>query len=271
MKRLIALLLPACALLGFGADAVGAPPNQVEAAIVQHIQRDHERSLALLKETVDINSGTMNLPGVRRVGAVFEREFKALGFTTQWIDGAGFHRAGHLVASRGKRGPRILLIGHLDTVFAEDSPFQSLQLSGPRAGSGPGSTDMKGGNVIMVHALRALSASGQLDRISVRVVLMGDEENRGDPLPLANRALLAAGDWATSRWVSKTAMAIRRPPPSPAAAPAPGDWRSPASPRTPRRSSSPTWATARSSRPRGSWTDSARRCRGCPISPSARA
>ncbi len=196
MKSLIALLLPACALLGFGTDAVAAPVDKVEAAIVQHIQRDHERSLALLKESVDINSGTMNLAGVRRVGAVFEREFKALGFTTQWIDGAGFNRAGHLVASRGKRGPRILLIGHLDTVFAEDSPFQSMQLSGPRAGSGPGSTDMKGGNVIVVHALRALRASGQLDRISVQVLLMGDEENRGKPLALATRALLAAGDWA---------------------------------------------------------------------------
>jgi glutamate carboxypeptidase len=196
MKSLIALLLPACALLGFGTDAMAAPPDKVETAIVQQVQRDHDRSLALLKEAVDINSGTMNLAGVRRVGAVFEREFKALGFSTQWVDGAGFHRAGHLVVSRGTRGPHILLIGHLDTVFAEDSPFQSLQLSGPRAGSGPGSTDMKGGDVIMVHALRALLASGQLDRLSVRVVLMGDEENRGKPLSLSNRALLAAGDWA---------------------------------------------------------------------------
>ena len=196
MKNLIAMLLSACALLGFGTDAVAAPTDKVQAAIVQQIQRDHARSLALLKETVDINSGTMNFAGVRRVGAVFEREFKALGFTTQWIDGAGFNRAGHLLASRGKRGPRVLLIGHLDTVFAEDSPFQTMQLSGPRAGSGPGSTDMKGGNVIVVHALRALRASGQLDRISVRVLLTGDEENRGEPALLANQALLAAGDWA---------------------------------------------------------------------------
>ncbi len=196
MKSLIALFLPACGLLGFCTDAAAAPSEKVETAIVQHVERDHQRSLALLKETVDINSGTMNFAGVRRVGAVFEREFKALGFSTQWIEGAGFDRAGHLVASRGKRGPRILLIGHLDTVFAEDSPFQSMQLSGPRAGSGPGSTDMKGGDVIIVHALRALLASGQLDRISVRVVLTGDEENRGKPLDLANKALLAAGDWA---------------------------------------------------------------------------
>ena len=197
MNRLIAMLFPACALLAPSAAAVAAAPtDKVETAIVQHVQRDHERSLALLKQTVDINSGTMNFAGVKRVGAIFEREFKELGFSTQWVDGSGFHRAGHLLASRGKRGPKVLLIGHMDTVFAEDSPFQTLQLSGARAGSGPGSTDMKGGVVIMIHALRALRDSGQLDRMSVRVVLMGDEEDRGEPMQLANQALLAAGDWA---------------------------------------------------------------------------
>ena len=197
MNRLITSLYPACLLLLANTAAVAAgPADKVEAAIVQHVQRDHERSLALLKKTVDINSGTMNFTGVRKVGAIFESEFKALGFTTQWMDGSSFHRAGHLLASRGKRGPHILLIGHIDTVFADDSPFQALQLSGPRAGSGPGSTDMKGGDVIMVHALRALRDSGQLDRMSVRVVLMGDEEDRGEPMPLAIQPLLAAGDWA---------------------------------------------------------------------------
>jgi glutamate carboxypeptidase len=196
MNRPIALILAASTLFGFYTDAMASPTDPVEAAIVQHVQHDHARSLALLKEAVDINSGTMNFAGVRRVGSVFERELKALGFSTQWVDGTGFDRAGHLVASRGTRGPHILLIGHLDTVFAEDSPFQTLQLSGPNAGSGPGSTDMKGGDVIIVHALRALMATGQLDRISVRVVLMGDEEHRGNPMPLSNKALLAAGEWA---------------------------------------------------------------------------
>jgi glutamate carboxypeptidase len=138
----------------------------------------------------------MNFAGVRKVGAIFDKEFRDLGFTTQWIDGSGFNRAGHLVASRGKRGPHLLLIGHMDTVFAEDSPFQTLQLTGPHAGSGPGSTDMKGGDVIMIHALRALKDSGQLDRINLRVVLMGDEENSGEPLSVARHALLEAGDWA---------------------------------------------------------------------------
>ena len=195
MNRLIATL-SACALLVAGNAVLAAPADKVEARMVQHIQRDHERSLALLKQTVDINSGTMNFAGVRKVGAIFDREFKELGFSTQWIDGAGFGRAGHLVASYGKRGPHILLIGHIDTVFAEDSPFQTMQLSGPNIGSGPGSTDMKGGDVIIVHALRALKDSGQLDKMNIRVVLMGDEENSGDPLSLSRKTLMEAGDWA---------------------------------------------------------------------------
>lgn len=173
-----------------------ASPNLVENTIVTHIQKEHQRSMALLKETVDINSGTMNFTGVRQVGAVFEREFKELGFSTQWLDGKSFNRAGHLVAQYGTRGPKILLIGHLDTVFAEDSPFQNMQLISADKASGPGITDMKGGDVIIVQALRALRASGQLDNLSIRVVLTGDEENSGDPTSLSKQALLEAGQWA---------------------------------------------------------------------------
>jgi glutamate carboxypeptidase len=189
---LFALLIAALSTASSAAFAL----DRVESAIVQHVKSDHERSMALLKQTVDINSGTMNFAGVHKVGAIFDHEFQELGFTTQWIDGKSFNRAGHLVASRGKRGPHLLLIGHLDTVFAEDSPFQTLQLTGPHAGSGPGSTDMKGGDVIIIHALRALKDAGQLDKVSVRVVLMGDEENSGEPLSAARHALMEAGDWA---------------------------------------------------------------------------
>jgi len=192
-----ATLLLAVLLIAAAANTVAAAPaDPVENAIVAHVKADHERSLALLRETVDINSGTMNFAGVRQVGVVFERELKALGFSTQWVDGASSHRAGDLVASRGERGPKVLLIGHIDTVFAADSPFQKLQIRADGMASGPGSIDMKGGDVIMIHALRALRDSGQLEKLSVRVVLMGDEENRGEPMAVATKPLLEAGAWA---------------------------------------------------------------------------
>lgn len=202
MNPVTAAFLPALVMTVAAAFATPAMArtnpalDSVELAMVAQVKAENARGLALLKEAVDINSGTMNFAGVRQVGTVFEREFKELGFQVQWLDGAAFKRAGHLVASRGSSGPKILLIGHLDTVFAEDSPFQSLQMDGPRAGNGPGAADMKGGNVIMIQALRALRDNGQLDKLNIRVVLTGDEENSGDPEALSKQALIEAGDWA---------------------------------------------------------------------------
>lgn len=63
-----------------------------------------------------MNSGTINLEGLREVGRIFREELDALGFRTEWIDGSSFDRAGHLVATRPGDGPHLLLIGHLDTV-----------------------------------------------------------------------------------------------------------------------------------------------------------
>ncbi|MBP6300089.1 MAG: M20/M25/M40 family metallo-hydrolase [Arenimonas sp.] len=197
MNRLNILSCAICSFLVFSSVSVAKETqNPIEAAIVTHVKSDHQRAMTLLKEAVDINSGTMNFAGVRQVGAVFEREFKDLGFSTQWIDGTPFNRAGHLVAEHGNQGPKILLIGHLDTVFAEDSPFQKMQVISPDKASGPGTTDMKGGDVIIIHALRALRDSGQLNNMRIRVVMTGDEENSGEPSALSKQALLEAGEWA---------------------------------------------------------------------------
>jgi len=170
--------------------------DPVELSIVSHVDSEQRRAVALLEEVVNINSGTMNLAGVRRVGEVFAREFSTLGFDVEWIEGAAFNRAGHLVAARGEQGVRLLLIGHLDTVFAADSKFQQLELLPGNYAKGPGTTDMKGGDVIIVQVLRALDAAGVLDQLSIRVVMTGDEEDRGEPLELANLALIDAARWA---------------------------------------------------------------------------
>ncbi len=90
----------------------------------------------------------------------------------------------------------MLFIGHLDTVFEEDSPFQHWVRINDSTATGPGINDMKGGDVVMLLALRALKTAGMLDRVLVTVVLTGDEENAGMPVPLARRDLVAAADWA---------------------------------------------------------------------------
>lgn len=167
-----------------------------EKPIVKHVDDHNDEALALLERVVNINSGTMNLDGVRAVGKVFRAEFDALGFHTQWIDGAPFERAGHLVAEHRGSGPRILLIGHLDTVFERDNPFQKFERIDERSARGPGIIDMKGGNVVMIQALKALHAAGTLQSMNVIAVMTGDEELPGDPLAVSRAALIAAAQGA---------------------------------------------------------------------------
>jgi glutamate carboxypeptidase len=159
--------------------------------IVRAVDARQAQALGLLAETVDIDSATENHAGVRKVGDVLARELSRLGFDTSWVDvPAEVGRAGHLVAvHRGSKGPRLLLIGHLDTVL-EGERFRR---DGNRA-YGSGTADMKGGNVIIVEALRALHAAGALQDRQVTVVFTGDEEDPGAPVELSRQALLRAGE-----------------------------------------------------------------------------
>ena len=183
-------------LIGAALIAAAQISSPAERSIVAAVDVNNAGALALLERVVDINSGTHNFPGVRAVGDVFRKELDALGFKTTWIDGAPFKRAGHLVADHPGKGPRILLIGHLDTVFEPDSPFQKFQrLDGNRA-RGPGIIDMKGGDVIIVSALKALRAANVLADLNVVVVMTGDEEDSGEPQTLARKALVDAAQGA---------------------------------------------------------------------------
>ena len=108
-----------------------------ERAIVSAVNAGNADALALLEKAVNINSGTHNFAGVRAVGDLFRKEFDALGFKTTWVDGAAFKRAGHLVADHPGKGPRMILIGHLDTVFERDSPFQTFKKLDHKTRDGP--------------------------------------------------------------------------------------------------------------------------------------
>jgi glutamate carboxypeptidase len=173
-----------------------APLSSDERALVTFVDAHNDEALALLERVVNINSGTQNFDGVRAVGRAFQAELDTLGFTTRWVDGAAFKRAGHLIAEHGGQGPRILLIGHLDTVFEKDSPFQKFERLDARTARGPGIIDMKGGDVVMISALKALNAAGALKRMNLAVVLTGDEEDSGEPLSAAREALVAAAKGA---------------------------------------------------------------------------
>lgn len=174
------------------ATVQAAPLSPTEQRIVAAVQANNEQGLQLLERAVNINSGTMNHEGVRAVGALFREQFDQLGFQTRWADmPASVQRAGHLIATRdGKQGKRLLLIGHLDTVFEKDSPVALWQRNSGRV-RGQGVTDMKGGDVILIQALHALQRVGALDNTRISIIFSGDEENAGDPIDISRADMQA--------------------------------------------------------------------------------
>ncbi len=160
-----------------------------EQKIVGYIDAHAADAVALLEKTVNIESPTENLAGVKQVGMVFKTEFESLGFSAKWIEmPAEMKRAGHLLAEKtGTKGKRILLIGHLDTVLSGEK----FRREGNKA-YGTGSADMKAGDVVLYYALKALQATGALKDANVIVMLTGDEENGGNPKEISRGDMLAA-------------------------------------------------------------------------------
>jgi glutamate carboxypeptidase len=185
-----ALLTPMLA----GAQGLSAAVRQIVASV----DASSASGVTLLERLVNINSGTHNFAGVRAVADVLAPEFQRLGFTTRWSEGASWNRAGHLIAEwKGNgTGRKLLLIGHLDTVFERDAPFQKFERVGTDSARGPGIADMKGGSVVMLTALKALKDAGVLERLQVTAVFTGDEEDSGRPIDRARADLTNAADWA---------------------------------------------------------------------------
>ncbi|WP_405203095.1 M20/M25/M40 family metallo-hydrolase [Dokdonia sp. LLG6352-1] len=165
-----------------------------EQRILTLVEKNSAESIAFLEEVVNINSGTLNVKGVKEVGTRFSSAFTDIGFNTKWIDmPAEMDRAGHLFATtEGTKGKRLLLIGHLDTVFEEDSEFQKFEMVNDTVAKGPGANDMKGGNVVVLYALKALRQAGMLDNAQITVAFTGDEESTGKPLTISRKDLIEA-------------------------------------------------------------------------------
>jgi glutamate carboxypeptidase len=176
--------------------AVTAELSADEQRMADWIDAHVEDAISLLEKTVNISSGSNNHEGVREVGRVMRRELDGLGLETEWIEmPPEVNRAGHLFGRKDGKGKKILLIGHLDTVFEADDAFQTFERDGDRA-SGPGVDDMKSGNIIIVYALKALRHIGALEDIPVVVAYTGDEEKTGTPISISRKDLIEAGQWA---------------------------------------------------------------------------
>lgn len=191
--------------------------SPVEQNIVKTADAENPDAIKLLERLVNINSGTMNLDGVRAVKDILQPQLDALGFKTRWVPMEEVtQRAGDLVAEHpcpagNACGKKILLIGHMDTVFEKDSPFQKFEIvpgTDGNVATGPGVNDMKGGLVVMLTSLKAMKAAGALDKADITIVLSGDEERTGKPLSLARRDMIEAGKRSDVSLEFETAVRI---------------------------------------------------------------
>jgi len=186
MKNVIRAVVLSLPLTFFAADF-----TPTEQQMVDYVRAHQTQQLSFLEKIVNINSGTQNIKGVTQVGETLKPEFEKLGFKVRWAyPPASMHRAGTLIAERvGKKGKRLLLIAHLDTVFAADNPFQTLKRIGSHM-TGPGALDDKGGDVIILGALQAMNSQKALDDATITVVMTGDEEDSGKPSDISRKPLI---------------------------------------------------------------------------------
>lgn len=184
--------------------------SSVEKKIIEHVKTNMPKTEQLLIDAVNINSGTLNHEGVRQVGQLFRKEFDAMGFTTEWISlPDSLNRAGHLVAYRkGKKGKKLFLIGHLDTVFEKSMPPNPFTRFNDSTATGQGVNDMKGGDVMVVAALKALHAQGLLDDTSITVYFTGDEESAGKPTSISRKDFIERAKQADIALAYETAQSF---------------------------------------------------------------
>jgi glutamate carboxypeptidase len=171
--------------------------NQDEKEIQKFVENKTSEAIDLLEKIVNINSGSLNIKGNLKVGKILQKELDKIGFNTYWVTyPKEVKRSGHLFAEmRGGEGKNITMVGHLDTVFEKDHPFQKFVRQGNKA-YGPGVDDNKGGIVSMLYVMKALNRIGKLKDMNLTLVFIGDEEKLGAHSSIVRKELIDAGKWA---------------------------------------------------------------------------
>jgi glutamate carboxypeptidase len=150
---------------------------------------DQAAMLRQVEGWAQINTGSRNLTGLADMAARLATAFAALPGTVRLVDAApveamrddgslaGVAHGQHLIVTVRPDAPvRLLLTGHMDTVFGVDHSFQTLRWLDADTLNGPGVADMKGGIAVMLHALLAVEASGGAGVIGYDVLINSDEE-----------------------------------------------------------------------------------------------
>ena len=161
--------------------------SATESRVIEHI--DQAAMLSDVEAWAAINTGSRNLPGLGQMAAMLADRFAALPGGVELVgaapvsamrdDGglAELAHGRHLVCRVRPDAPvRLLLTGHMDTVFAADHPFQTCRWLDADTLNGPGTADMKGGIAVILHALMAVEASGGVPALGYDVLINSDEE-----------------------------------------------------------------------------------------------
>lgn len=142
---------------------------------IEYLEERYDEMLELLKDLVLIQSGTHNKQGVNRVCDAVVKAIEDLPLRITRLE---HEQCGDtLILSSNSAGDsgNILLAGHLDTVFPEDTDFNFFREDEKNV-YGPGVIDMKGGIVAVIYALKALNSCNRLSNIPLRVIFNTDEE-----------------------------------------------------------------------------------------------
>ncbi len=159
--------------------------NQKEKALGKWIEKQEKQMLKDLEKMVAINTGTLNKEGLDEYRNYLQKKLKGLGFKTKTLDGGKVPKfsceggeiqfSDHLLAEKAGASQKILLSGHMDTVFNKNHEFQKFIRQGEII-RGPGVLDMKGGILVMLYALKALKNQGELNDAHISIILNSDEE-----------------------------------------------------------------------------------------------
>ncbi|MGI6088067.1 MAG: M20/M25/M40 family metallo-hydrolase [Kiritimatiellia bacterium] len=148
---------------------------QTRPHIAEIIQTNQKAILSLLEEMVNINSFSHNPAGINQVGELV-REAMPPGFKHSCVtNDAGVNHHIFTKSGDGRDRPAIVLAGHLDTLCPPDPAFDRLREEGDIL-RGPGVNDMKGGDVVLIWALKTLHLCGALEQMPITCIFNGDEE-----------------------------------------------------------------------------------------------
>ncbi len=187
MSRGLTILVGVAALLA--TTAAGAAPKVAkDARVWTAAERARPGQLKLLEEIVNIDSGTGDVEGGRKVAAVLIPRLKALGYTVESVKAEANGLPENIVATLTGTGKgRILIIGHIDTVFGPGTVAKRPFRMDAEKAYGPGVSDEKGGVVQGIYALQLLHDLGFKDFKQI-VYLIETSEERGSP---GTKALMA--------------------------------------------------------------------------------